>query len=167
MGYSGSAQEAAKDDTTVFGYGPAEAGGRLDFGVSRHVSVGGGVNYIDIATTEGATGPSVQTRFSAADSPGLERDEFNYVNTTARAVVDWRRRLGYSGKGGLYRIQFDDFREIDYDQYSFRSVEAEVMQMIPLMRANWVVALRGLATVTDIDATGAVPYFMLPSVGGG
>ena len=55
----------------------------------------------------------------------------------------------------------------DNDRYSFRSLEAEVMQMIPLMRANWVIALRGLATVTDIDDTEAVPYFMLPAIGGG
>ena len=89
------------------------------------------------------------------------------MNSTARAVVDWRRRLGYSGKGGLYQVQFDDFRELDHEQYSFRSLEAEVTQMIPLMRANWVIALHGLATVTDVDATEAVPYFMLPSLGGG
>jgi hypothetical protein len=41
-----------------------------------------------------------------------------------------------AGSGGLYRVQFDDFRERDNDQYSFRSLEAEVMQLIPLMRAN-------------------------------
>ena len=40
-------------------------------------------------------------------------------------------------------------------------------QLIPLLRANWVLALRGLATVTDIDDTSAVPYFLLPSLGGG
>ena len=56
---------------------------------------------------------------------------------------------------------------MDNEQYSFRSLEAEVTQMIPLMRANWVIALRGLATVTDVDATEAVPFFMLPSLGGG
>ena len=165
--YYGIGADSDKDDKTFFGYTPWGGGGRLDFDVSRYFSVGGGVNYIDIGTESGATGPSIQTRFSPADSPGLELDQFKYVNSTARAVVDWRRPLGYSGTGGLYRVQFDDFRERDNDQYSFRSLEAEVMQMIPLMRANWVIALRGLATVTDIDDTEAVPYFMLPAIGGG
>jgi hemolysin activation/secretion protein len=82
-------------------------------------------------------------------------------------VFDWRSRLGYAGSGGLYRVQFDDFRENDNDQYSYRSLEAEVTQMIPLMRANWVIALRGLTTITDIDETEAIPYFMLPALGGG
>ena len=40
-------------------------------------------------------------------------------------------------------------------------------QLIPLMRANWVIALRGLTTITDIDETEAIPHFMLPSLGGG
>ena len=165
--YDGIGQDSSKDHKTSFGYTPFGGGGRLDFDVSRYVSVGGGVKYIDVTTDSGATGPSIEERFSPADSPGLELDQFTYVNSTARAVVDWRRQLGYAGSGGQYRVQFDDFRERDNDQYSFRSLEAEVTQLIPLMRANWVIALHGLATITDIDDTAAIPYFMLPSVGGG
>jgi hypothetical protein len=165
--YYGIGQDSDKDDKAFFGYTPYGGGGRLDFAVSRIFAVGGGVNYIDIKTDSGASGPSLEERFSPADTPGLELDQFKYVNSTARAVVDWRRPLGYSGSGGLYRVQFDDFRETDHDQYSFRSLEAEVTQLIPLMRANWVIALHGLTTITDVDDTEAVPYFMLPSLGGG
>ena len=156
-----------KDHKTTFGYTPFEGGGRLDFDVSRYSPWAAASTTSTSQTNSGATGPSIEERFSPADSPGLERDQFKYVNSTARAVVDWRRQLGYAGSGGLYRVQFDDFREKDNEQYSFRSLEAEVTQLIPLMRANWVIALRGLTTITDIDETAAVPYFMLPSVGGG
>jgi hypothetical protein len=165
--YYGIGMDSDKDAKTFFSYTPWGGGGRLDYDLSRHLTVGGGVNYIDIQTDAGATGPSIEERFSPADTPGLELDQFKYVNSTARAVSDWRSRLGYAGSGGLYRVQFDDFRENDNDQYSYRSLEAEVVQMIPLMRANWVIALRGLTTFTDIDETEAVPYFMLPSLGGG
>jgi outer membrane protein assembly factor BamA len=165
--YYGIGQDSDKSAKTFFGYTPYGGGGRLDFDVIPNLSIGGGATYIDIATESGATGPSIADRFTPADTPGLELDQFKYVNSTARAVYDWRRRLGYGGSGGLYRIQFDDFRETDHDQYSFRSLEAEVRQLFPLMRANWVVALRGVATITDVDATEAVPYFMLPSLGGG
>ena len=124
--YYGIGQDSDKDDKTSFGYTPFGGGGRLDFDVSRYVSVGGGVNYIDIETGSGASGPSIEQRFSHADSPGLELDQFKYVNSTARAVVDWRRQLGYAGAGGLYRVQFDDFRETDSDQYSFRSLKLAI-----------------------------------------
>ena len=165
--YYGIGMDSDKDAKTFFSYTPWGGGGRLDFDLSRHLTVGGGVNYIDIQTDSGATGPSIEERFSPADTPGLELDQFKYVNSTARAAFDWRSRLGYAGSGGLYRVQFDDFRENDNDQYSYRSLEAEVVQMIPLMRANWVIALRGLTTITDIEDTDAVPYFMLPALGGG
>ena len=165
--YYGIGMDSDKDAKTFFGYTPWGGGGRLDFDLSRHLSVGGGVNYIDIQTESGATGPSIEERFSPADTPGLELDQFKYVNSTARAAFDWRSQPGYSGSGGLYRAQFDDFREHDNDQYWYRSLEAEVVQMMPLMRANWVIALRGLTTITDIEETDAVPYFMLPSLGGG
>jgi hypothetical protein len=165
--YYGVGRDSHKDDKTFFGYTPFGGGGRLDFDISRYLSLGGGVNYIDIETGSGATGPSIEERFSPANSPGLELGQFKYVNITARALVDWRNQLGYAGRGGLYRVQFDDFRDRDNDRYSFRSLEAEVTQLIPLMRANWVIALRGLTTITDIDDTEAIPYFMLPSLGGG
>jgi outer membrane protein assembly factor BamA len=165
--YYGIGQDSSMADKTFFGYTPFGGGGRLDFALTRNLSVGGGVNYIDIETDSGATGPSIEERFSPADTPGLDLDQYKYVNSRARAVFDWRRQLGYAGTGGRYRVQFDDFRETDHDQYSFRSLEAEVTQLIPLMRANWVIALRGLTTITDVDDTETIPYFMLPSLGGG
>ena len=80
------------------------------------------------------------------------------TSTAPRARPSTAQSPGYTGSGGLYRVQFDDYQERDHDGYSFRSLEAEVRQLIPLLRANWVLALRGVATVTDLDETGAVPY---------
>jgi hypothetical protein len=165
--YQGIGNDTLKDDETHFGYTPAGGGAQLTFEASKYLSLGGGVNYLHIDTATGKTGVSIEQRFSPGDTPGLEFDRFSYINSTARAAFDWRQPAGYSGTGGLYRVQFDDYRERDHDGYSFRSLEAEARQLIPLLRANWVLALRGLATVTDIDAAGAVPYFLLPSLGGG
>jgi hypothetical protein len=165
--YHGVGNDTQKDEETHFGYTPAGGGARLDFEASRYLSLGGGVNYLHIDTSTGRTGLSIVQRFSPADTPGLEFDRFSYINSTARAAFDWRRPAGYSGLGGLYRVQFDDYQERDHDGYSFRALEAEVRQLIPLLRANWVLALSGLATVTDIDDAATVPYFLLPSLGGG
>lgn len=165
--FYGIGNDTRKSAKSFFGYTPWGGGGRLDFNVSKQFSVGGGVHYLDIETSDGNTGPSVEERFSAVDTPGLELGSFSYINTSARAAFDWRRPMGYAGSGGMYRVQFDDYSERDHDQYSFRVFEAEAVQLIPIMRANWVIALRGLATTTDIDDTEAVPYFMLPSLGGG
>ena len=152
--YYGIGNFSSNADRTQFGYKPKRGGAMLDFDVSRQLSLGGGVSYLDLQT-------------SAPNTPALELGNVTYITSTARAAFDWRQPLGYSGTGGLYRLQFDDYRDRQDGAYTFRSVEAEVRQLIPLMRANWVVALRGLATVTDVDDTSAVPYFLLPSLGGG
>ena len=165
--YFGVGNSSVKEDKVRFGYTPSSGGTRLDVDVSKFFSLGGGVQYHYIETSGGKTTPSIEERFSAADTPGLELSTFKYINSTARAVVDWRRLPGYTGRGGLYRVQFDDFHEQNHDLYSFRSVEAEAVQLIPILRANWVIAVHGLATITDIEDTSVAPFFMLPSLGGG
>jgi outer membrane protein assembly factor BamA len=165
--YHGIGNDSQKDQQTHFAYKPANAGARLDVQAGKYLSMGGGVSYLHADTSSGRTSLSIEDRFSPIDTPGLEFERFTYINSTARAAFDWRRSAGYSGSGGLYRVQFDDYRERDHDGYSFRALEAEVRQLIPVLRANWVLALRGLATVTDAEDAGAVPYFLLPSLGGG
>jgi len=165
--YYGLGESSLKEDQTRFGYTPTTGGARLDVDVSKYFSVGGGVEYDHIDTSNGRTSPSIEERFSPANTPGLELSTFKYVKSSARATFDWRRQPGYSGSGGLYRVQFDDFDERDNGLYSFKSLEAEVLQLIPILRANWVVALRGVTTLTDIGDSNSVPYFLLPSLGGG
>jgi hypothetical protein len=161
----GIGNSSVEEDETRFGYTPKSGGVRLDFD-GRRFSLGASADYYDVETSGGRTAPSIEERFSAAETPGLEVSDFVYLKSTASAAFDWRKPLGYSGQGGLYRLRFDDYRESD-DVYSFQSVEAEVVQLIPILRANWVIALRGLATATDIDDSSAVPFFLLPSLGGG
>lgn len=165
--YFGVGNDAQKDDATRFGYTPIRAGVMLDITAGKQVSLGGGVTFLDVETGAGRTEPSIESRFSPANTPGLDVPRFTYINSSAHLGIDTRRPLGYSGRGGLYRVRFDDYREQDRDLYSFTSVEAEVLQLIPILRANWVIALRGLATVTDIDESSVVPFFLLPSLGGG
>jgi len=165
--YFGVGNSTLKEDETRFGYTPTTGSAQLDVNVGKGFSLGAGAKYHYVETNPGRTTPSIEEAFSPADTPGLELSTFNYVNSTAFAAFDWRRNLGYSGRGGMYRVQVDDFRERDNDQYSFRSIEAEAIQLIPILRANWVIALRGLATVTDLEDSGSVPHFLLPSLGGG
>lgn len=165
--YFGVGNDSARADATRFGYTPIRAGATLDIRAGKYVSLGGGVTYLDVETSPGRTAPSIEGLFSQANTPGLGIPKFTYINSSAQIDIDWRRPLGYSGRGGMYRARFDDYRESDLDLYSFKSVEAEVLQLIPILRANWVIALRGLATVTDIDEPRVVPFFLLPSLGGG
>lgn len=165
--YFGIGNETSKDDRTRFGFSPVTSGARLDFGVTKRFTLGAGITYLDATTSGGRTAPSIEERFEPSDTPGLEFSKFAFVNSQASAAFDWRRRLGYAGRGGLLRAKLDDYRDREHSGYSFRSLEAEALQLIPVLRANWVIALRGVATVTDAVGANAVPYFLMPSIGGG
>jgi hypothetical protein len=163
--YHGIGNDTTKADRTSFGYRPATGGARLDVDAGRRVALHGGVAYLHVDLRPGTALPPIERRASGLEAPGLTADRVRYLTSTAGATIDWRRPAGYSGSGGLYRIQVDDHRAGDA-AYSFRAFEAEARQLIPLVRANWVLALRGLATTTDVDGSSAVPHFMLPSLGG-
>jgi hypothetical protein len=163
----GVGNSTLKEDETRFGYTPTTGAVRLDITPGRYFTFGGEVDYHDIKTSGGRTAPSIETLFTPANTPGLELDNFSFITSTARAQFDWRRPLGYSGRGGILRAQFDDYRERDNDLYSFQQLEGEVLQLIPILRANWVIALRGLTTITDIKEDSSVPFFLLPALGGG
>jgi hypothetical protein len=135
----------------LIGFAPKRAGVRLDVTPGRRLSLRGGVNYLAFDTTDAPVPP-----------PGVD-----YLNHSVRAVFDWTRPLGYSGHGGDYRVQFDGYRQRGGHGRGFRAFEADVRQLLPLVRANWVVALRGLVTLTDIAPGSEVPFFMLPPLGGG
>ena len=165
--YLGVGDDSRKEDATYFGYTPATGGARLDFDVSTYLYGG---RWRRLRLFRRVRGPDLafdRRVVHAGEHTRTRAPSVKYIRSTARAAYDWRRRPGYSGRGGLYRVQFDDFHERDNDLYSFQSLEAEVRQLIPIMRANWVIALRGIATVTDFGDSDSVPFFLLPSIGGG
>jgi outer membrane protein assembly factor BamA len=165
--YYGTGNETTKDGQTRFGYSPVTTTARFNFDVTNRFKIGSEIAYLDVTTAAGRTGTSIEERFSPGDTAGLEHSQFGFVNSTVYAAYDSRRRLGYAGRGGLIRARFDDYRDRDHDRYSFRSIEAEALQLIPVLRANWVIVLRGVATVTDTTESNEIPFFLLPSIGGG
>ena len=91
----------SKDDKTRFGYTPVTGGARLDIEVSRKFTLGGGVDYTTSTTSAGHRRHRSRSG-SRPPIPGARaRPNSSYINSTARAAFDWRRRLGYTGSGGL------------------------------------------------------------------
>jgi hypothetical protein len=140
-----------------YGIGNANAGTRSDYAyrttsigtsarlqAAKFVVVGGGVDMMAIDSTDA--------------SP-------TYRRTSGFAAFDWRTSPSYSRRGGLYRVDWSDYHDTK-GANSFRRVDAEVDQFIPLLRENWVIALRAAASSTDATGGNTVPYFMMPDVGG-
>lgn len=106
--------------------------------------------------------PPIEQLYSAAEAPGLGLSP-SYAHTTLTAGVDSRPAIGYARRGGSYQVLYHR-----YDRsggYAFDRMDVDVVQHLPLLRETYIVSgrVRLQATLGSDD----VPYFLLPSLGGG
>jgi outer membrane protein assembly factor BamA len=114
----------------------------------------------------GASFDIVQTRAALASNGLASTLDPLYRRSGLNAQFDSRTSPGYSRRGGLYRVEWTDFSQSNGTAHGFRRIDAEVQQLVPLMRENWVLAFRALASTTDSGRGQDVPYFLMPDLGG-
>jgi outer membrane protein assembly factor BamA len=124
------------------------------FGTLRRVAIGHGTSTFN---------PSTDERFDEVSAPGLTQQP-NYLHADVAMEVDTRDVPGYPATGGRYRLSMATFHDQDLSRYSFRRVEAEAAQYVPLGRS--VLALRGRIDLSQTNEGQIVPFYMLPSLGG-
>jgi len=89
-----------------------------------------------------------------------------YGRSGVFAEFSTRTSPRYSRRGSLARVDLSDYHQINDGASSFRRVDVNVQQFIPLLRENWVIALRALAATTSAPTGNDVPYFLMPDLGG-
>ena len=148
VGFYGVGNRTVETSRTTYRYQPRTAGARLTFVPVKAIDLGAAVSYMDITLGDAGPGP-------------------DYVVTQVHAAVDWRDTPGYSRRGGYYRVDWSN-----YDQQNaasllnFNQVQADVRQLIPILRANWVIALRATTSLTYTRGDNQVPFFLMPYLGG-
>jgi len=108
---------------------------------------------------------SVETKYTPATLPGLGA-RATYLHSEGTVGLDWRTSPGYSRRGGFYGVTFHDYADND-KQFGFQQVDYQVIQHIPILREAWVITLRGLAQTALAKDDQEIPFFLMPSVGGG
>jgi len=109
--------------------------------------------------------PPIDEVYTPGTLPGLGAAP-TYLHSAATVGIDSRPSPGYARHGGFLGVTFHDFHDTG-GAFGFRQVDYEAIQHVPIMRETWVLSLHARAQVADAPAGQAVPYFMLPSLGGG
>jgi outer membrane protein assembly factor BamA len=78
--------------------------------------------------------------------------------------MDTRDVPGYPARGGRYRIAAAMYHDQELARYSFRRIEADAAQYLPLGRT--VLAVRGRIDLSQTAAGQEVPFYLLPALGG-
>ena len=165
LSFFGLGNDTTLDDESTFAYRPFSVGLIETFALSKFVSVGGGVEYLHVDTGPSNQSPSIEQIYTPATAPGLGTDP-DYTNLSVFGAFDWRQFPGYTTKGGYYRVDWKDYNEHDSGQFSFRRLDIELDQYIPILRANQIIALRALASFAYAGEDEIVPFFLMPKLGG-
>jgi outer membrane protein assembly factor BamA len=167
VGYYGLGTATSVDDRANYGF-------KQPYGVatftlrpaSRMLVLRAGVESSQWQQTPGSgTAPSVDEIYTPAALPGLGAT-ITYLHSQGTVGLDSRASAGYARRGGFYGVTFHDYTNPD-SQYGFSQIDYEALQHVPLLREAWVLSFRAAVSTTGTKDGEQIPFFMLPSVGGG
>jgi len=167
VGFYGFGSNTSLSNRANYAFEQPYGGARITFWPTRRLfMLRGGLDVVRWSLKD-PTGqsPSVQAVYTPATLPGLGAVT-TLRHTQATVGIDFRLSDSYARRGGFYGVTAHDFTDND-SRFGFRQLDYEAVQHIPILRETWVVSLRGLASTTWQKRGEQIPFFALPSLGGG
>ena len=129
--------------------------------------VGSAVGYFSPAIRRGRDERirSIEQVFVDATAPGLAQRP-TFLHGSVFAEIDGRDATGFPTRGGLYRATYTVWNDRTLNQYDFRRVDLEGSHFFPVSSKN-VIALRLILSYANNAPGSRVPFYLLPSAGGG
>lgn len=167
VGFYGLGTNTSLDDATNYNFQQPYGSALLTvFPTRRMLMLRGGVELSQWKQGPGqGSSPSVEEVYTPETLPGLGA-KVTYVHTQGTLGIDWRPSAAYARRGGFYGITANDFNDLD-GHFGFERLDYEVIQHFPILREAWVISLRGMVQTAFNKDGQQVPFFMLPSAGGG
>jgi outer membrane protein assembly factor BamA len=164
--FFGIGPQSRRSDFVTYGMRNTEVGASAAYRPLRAVRLGGGIAYFTPTIDGGGDREqSIRTRFTDADAPGLDR-QADMLRLEGSAELNYREPAGNPRRGGRYALTYQRFDDRDAGHYSFGRVEADLQQYVPLLRGRRVLAFRALASMSDADEGGEVPFYLQRTLGG-
>jgi hypothetical protein len=164
--YFGLGPNSRRADRTVFDQHGVATGGLLDVQAMRPLSFGGGVEYLrtDIAEGRNHEVRSIEHVFGLPDAPGRSADHA-FVRTLGQVTIDYRQPLN-ARRGGFYRLDVSRYDDRRGTATGFTRTDLDLRQYVSFLAERRVLAGRMQIATTDADGPGAIPFFLLPTLGG-
>jgi hypothetical protein len=90
-----------------------------------------------------------------------------YLHGYGSAAIDSRTGEGYSRSGSLLGATLHAYNQQEDGPYSFRRLDGVAEQYVPILHGNWVLFLGLNASTTSAGSGRTVPFFLMPTLGGG
>ena len=168
VGFYGIGNEnTSHDDRANYAFDQPYGGAAVDFWPTRKLLLlSGGIELSKWNTSSGSgPAPPIDEAYTPQTLPGLGASP-TYLHSQGTIAIDSRPSPGYARHGGFYGVTYNDFHDAD-GAFGFRRMDYEAIQHVPILKETWVLSLHARAQLADAADTQVVPYFMLPSLGGG
>lgn len=160
VSFYGSGPDSQLETRVRYDYKPLEIGANATAKPARYLWISGGYSFLDINTTIDVP------RFRPDEMPGIDRS-LTFQVARATLAFDTRPSLGYSTRGTLLRATIERNHESGGRLFSFQANEFEAVQLVPLVREQFVLAGRALVTMATPDEGHEVPVVLAPFLGSG
>ena len=167
VGFYGIGTNTSNDDRTNYLFQQPYGSALISISPARRfLMLGGGVELSQWSQKSGqGTFPSVETVYTPATLPGLGA-EITYLHTQGTIAIDGRTSPGYTRRGAYLGATLHDYADGD-EAFGFRLMDYEGIAHLPILRETWVLSFRGHVQHASEKDGQQIPFFMLPSVGGG
>jgi hypothetical protein len=167
VGFYGLGTNTSVDDRTDYLFQQPHGSALFTIYPARKVlKLRGGVEFTRWLQKPGeGTFPSVETRYTPATLPGLGA-EVTYLHTQGTVALDGRIASGYARRYGYVGATLHNFQDRD-DRFGFQLTEYEGIAHLPILRETWVLSFRGRVQNATPKNGEQVPFFLMPSLGGG
>jgi hypothetical protein len=172
VNYFGVGNDTEKSDRSQYRLRSGDVAGYASLRVHPLLTIETNGGWIDRPTISTSTGnfkrsyPETVNVYDEAGAPGIDRP-VSYLHGGVSATSDTRDHVSHPMSGGLLRAAWNVYSDRDGGQFSFQRFEAEGLRAIPVVRSRWVVALHGMTAMSNTSNGKTVPFYMMPSLGGG
>jgi hypothetical protein len=166
VGFYGLGTANTRSDRANYGFKQPYGMATLTVRARRRLVVRGGVDASQWEQTPGSGSvPSVETIYTPQTLAGLG-STVTYLHSHGLVGIDSRPSPGYARRGGFYGVTVHDYTDTG-GLFGFTRGDYEAIQHVPLLREAWVLSFHGRVSTTATKHDEAIPFFMLPAVGGG
>ena len=164
--FFGVGPASRRADRAIYRLHGVTVGGGLSLQATDELSFGGGVELLRPHVRGGRHGslPPVDALFAPAEAPGQEQ-RHRFVRTAAQVIFDYRQPLN-ARRGGYYQLDVSRYADRRGGGFSFTRADLELRQFVSFLNERRVLAGRVKVSTTDASAGAAVPFFLLPALGG-
>lgn len=171
LNYFGIGAESSADARSEFRLKTADAVGYMRYKPVRWLAFAASGGRLDAVTIDSPTGPFDRNfpdaREVFASDPGFAlAKQPAFAHGRLSLTADNRNYPDHPSNGGLYRVAWSRFADLDLSAFSFSRYEAEAAHFVPLLHGGVVFVLHGWTVLSDTADGQIVPPYLMPSLGG-